>query len=84
MKEIIEEILKIIFVVVLATFLFWTGEIFISAITIGRHRPKWNGYKEKTPFRRVICEVSIGLTGFIFWLAAIPSAIQVFEKFNSV
>ena len=84
MKEILEEILKFIFIVVLATFLFWTGEILISAITIGRHRPKWKGYKEKTPAKRVLSEVGVGFAGFVFWIVTIPSIINVFEKVNSV
>ena len=84
MKEIFEQIFKIIFVLILATFLFWTGEILISAITIGRHRPKWNGYKEKSPFKRVLTEISIGLAGFIFWIVAIPSVMQAIHKLAAV
>ncbi len=84
MKEILEGILKFIFIVVLATFLFWTGEIVISAITIGKHRPKWKGYKGKTPTKRVLCEVGVCMAGFVFWIITIPSVISVFEKINSV
>ena len=73
MKEILEVILKFIFVVVLATFLFWTGEILISAITVGRHKPKWNGYKEKAPVKRVLWEGGVGISGLIFWIAAVPT-----------
>jgi len=83
MKEIFEEILKFIFIVVLATFLFWTGEMLISAITIGKHKPKWKGYKDKTPTKRVLCEVGVGVTGFIFWVIVIPSIINVIDRISS-
>jgi len=82
MKEILEEILKFIFIIVLATFLFWTGEILISAITIGRHKPKWKGYLEKTPAKRVFCEVGVGVAGFAFWIVSIPTVIHLIDKIN--
>jgi hypothetical protein len=79
MKKILEEILKIIFIAVLAAFLFWTGELLIYAITVGRHQPKWKGYKDKTPTKKVLCEVGVGLTGFVLWIAAIPAVMKIIE-----
>jgi hypothetical protein len=64
MNQIIEEIFRFIFVFIIATFLCWTGEIIITATTFGWHRPRWDGYKDKPPLKRVACEVGVGALGF--------------------
>lgn len=84
MKEIFEEILKFIFIVLIATFLLWTGELLISAITIGCHQPQWKGYKHKTPTKRVLLEVGVGIAGFLFWIFTIPTLIKVWETTVSI
>ena len=84
MQKMIEEILKFIFIIIIATFLFWTGELLISAISIGWHRPRWKGYKDKTPIKRVFLEVGVGIAGFVFWVFTIPSVIKLFENHTIV
>jgi hypothetical protein len=71
-EDIGKEILKFIFFIILAWFLFWTGEIVIYIISCGFHKPRWNGYAGDGSFRRVFSETIVGTTGFIFWLIAIP------------
>ena len=79
MKTIIEEIIKFIFCVIIGTFLLWTGEILLSLVTIGKHRPRWNGYSDLTPAKSVFAELGVIAIGFIFWMVSIPIIVRVVE-----
>ena len=77
MKSIIEKIIEFIYCVIIAAFLLWTGELIITAITLGWHRPKWKGYLGFSPFRRVITEAGISVLGFVFWMVSIPAIVKI-------
>lgn len=82
MKEIFEEIIKFIFCIILATILLWTGEIIISGVTLGKHRPRWNGYRNLAPVKRVGAEIGVGIIGFMFWIASIAVIAKFFGSAN--
>jgi len=82
MKEVIQEIIRFIVCAIVGTFLLWTGEMIITAVTLGWHRPKWGGYPNLAPFKRVITEFSVGAIGFSFWMVSIPVIVNIIENFK--
>ena len=78
--KIIEEIIKLIFCLIVGTFLLWTGEIVITLLTLGWHRPKWSGYIDSPPMKRVFPQIGVGSIGFVFWMFSIPAVYNVVDK----
>ena len=70
-KGIIRFILEILFRILVEFFLFYTGEILLFFLTLGKKKPRWNYYSDEKASRWVIfTEVSVWL-GFTFWLFSI-------------
>ena len=82
MKSIIEEIIKFIYCVIIAAFLLWTGELVLTVVTLGWHRPKWKGYEGLSPFKQVATETSVSALGFIFWMVSIPVIVKAVKLIN--
>jgi hypothetical protein len=70
--------------VIIAVFLLWTGELILTAITLGWHRPKWKGYEGFSPLKRVTAEISISVLGFVFWMVSIPAIVKIIETYYKV
>lgn len=79
-EDIIKEILKFIFCVILAWFFFWTGEVIITLLSCGLHRPRWGGYSGNGALRLVFSETALGFLGFAFWLTIFPLAYDLLHK----
>jgi hypothetical protein len=74
MAAIIEEIAKFIFWLIFEVVITWTGEIVLSVLTFGKHKPRWDLYTKESPVRFIIfSEISfwIGLAVWIFLIAVI-------------
>jgi hypothetical protein len=71
-EEIVREIGNILFCVILARFLFWTGEIVITIISFGFHKPRWKGYSGGGGLKLAFTEITVGLIGFCFWISIFP------------
>ncbi len=59
-------------------FLCLTGELVLSMITIGHHKPRWDLYTSERPARFVLFSDVSTWIGFAFWIAVIVVAHRVF------
>lgn len=67
-KGIIRTIFEIIFRIVVEFILFYSGEILLFFLTIGKRKPRWDYYSDEKASRFVIfTELSVWL-GFALWL----------------
>ena len=67
-RGVIRTILEILFRVIVEFILFYSGEILIFFITLGRRKPRWDYYSSEKASQFVIfTELSVWL-GFAFWL----------------
>ena len=68
LSDIIEGMLKFIFRVIVEIFCFYTGEIILYILTLGRKKPRWNYYLDASPSKFIILtEISFWI-GFLFWI----------------
>jgi len=79
-EDIIKEILKFIFTVLLAWLFFWTGEAIITVLSCGFHRPRWGGYSGTGALKWVFAETALAFMGFAFWLTTFPIAYNLLSK----
>lgn len=77
-EDLLKEIIKFVFCVVLAWLFFWTGEAIITVLCLGFHRPRWGGYSGTGALRWAFSETALVLLGFASWLAAFPLAYDLF------
>lgn len=76
----VEETAKLILQVLLEAFFTGTGEIVLFAITLGKHKPRWDLYAKESPSRfAIFSEVSLWI-GITFWIAAIAVAYKILSK----
>jgi len=67
-KGILRIIFEILFRIIVEIVLFYTGEILLFVLTLGRKKPRWDYYAGEKPSKYVIfTEISVWL-GFAFWL----------------
>lgn len=71
-EDIAKEIINIFFCVIVAWFLFWTGELLVTIISLGYHKPRWKGYSGEGGLKLASKEIISGSIGFCFWLAIFP------------
>ena len=83
-EKIIEEIIRFILSIIIGMLLLWTGEAIISAITFGWHRPRWSGYIDSKPIKRVFFEFAVCSVGFAFWMISIPKIVYLFEAIRGL
>ena len=63
-----EELLCLLFRIVVEVILFYTGEIVIYIFTLGRRKPRFNYYYDSDMSRFIIfTEISVWI-GFLFWV----------------
>jgi hypothetical protein len=77
-EDVVTEVLKFIFAVVMAWFLFWTGEAIITILLVGFHRPRWGGYSGTGALKWAFSETALFIIGFAFWLWFFPLAYKYF------
>jgi len=71
MLEFVEFIVKCIVRFLFAFALFWTGEIILSLITLGRRKPRWDIYSKESSFRFALFSEMSFWIGTVFWLLTI-------------
>ena len=65
----IEGIFEFLFRMVFEFFFFWTGELVLFLVTLGRRRPGWNVHADKSGAKSaVFLELSF-YVGILAWLA---------------
>lgn len=79
-EDILKEVLKFIFAVILGWFLFRTGEAIITILSVGIHRPRWRGYSGTGALKWVFAEAGMVFIGFTFWLVSFPLAYNLLAK----
>lgn len=68
LSDIIEGMFKFIFRVIVEILCFYTGEIILYTLTLGRKKPRWNYYLDASPSKFIILtEISFWI-GFFFWI----------------
>ncbi len=80
MTGIIEEAAKFIIRLFFSVIFAWTGEVVLFVATLGRHKPRWDLYANKSPGRFMIfSEISLWI-GFFFWVLAFALLYTTFAK----
>lgn len=70
-SDIIEEAGKFLFRLVVETVFFYTGEVALYVVTLGRRKPRWDFYLDEPPVKYVVfSEISVWIGGLI-WIFAI-------------
>ncbi len=76
-EDVFEGILEFIFRIFVEVCLFYTGEIVLFVLTLGKKKPRWNYYTDVSASKFIIfTEISIWI-GIAFW-------ILVFWFINSI
>jgi len=60
-----------IFDTLFGTIFYVTGEIVLFAVTLGRHKPRWDFYTKESPSTFVILSELSAWVGIVFWLAVL-------------
>ncbi len=76
-NDTIEGILKYILRFLLEYVLFYTGEIILMILTLGRKKPRWDYYKDASPAKFVFFSGSSIWLGFFFWIFTIGSIARL-------
>jgi len=71
LEEIIEGIAKFILHFVFEILFFYTGEIVLYLLTLGRKKPRWDYYEDEKPSKFVIFTEASEYIGMFFWIFAI-------------
>jgi len=61
-------------------FFFWTGELILTILLVGFHRPRWRGYSSSGVLHWVLAESALIFLGFSFWLASFPLIYDFFMQ----
>lgn len=73
---LLEGIVEILFRFIGGTFLFFTGELILFLLTLGKRTPTWE--REEQPVKTFLfMDISI-LIGFIFWIVVLSFAVKIF------
>ena len=70
-EGVFEFIIECIFRLIIEILFFYTGEIILSAITLGKKNVKWNYYSEASVTKWMLMTELSTWVGFAFWLASI-------------
>ena len=71
LSDVVEGILEFIFHLFIEVVCFYTGEIILYLLTIGKKKPRWDYYVEASPTKFVIMtEISVWI-GMAFWIFTI-------------
>jgi hypothetical protein len=66
--DIVAGILEFLFRAFVEIFLFYTGELILFVLSLGKKKPRWNFYANESPPKFVIfSEISVWI-GIAFWL----------------
>lgn len=66
-KAIFKGILRFLFQLIVELIFFYTGEVVLFIVTLGRKKPRWNYYTDESASKFVIfTELSTWL-GIVFW-----------------
>lgn len=69
-KAFLKGISRLLFEILIECFFFYTGEIVLLIVTLGKKKPRWDYYTDESPSRWVIfTEISTWI-GIAFWLLA--------------
>ena len=80
LSDVVEGILKFIFHLFIEVVCFYTGEIILFILTIGRKKPRWDYYSEASVTKFVIMtEISVWI-GMAFWVLIIGFVARVLIK----
>ncbi len=71
MTSVVEEIIRIVFLVIFDFLFYWTGEVLLFVLTFGKHKPKWDFYLDQSPTRFVIFSEISTWIGMTFWMAVV-------------
>ena len=70
-EDVVEGIIRFVFHLIVEVVFFYTGEIILYVLTLGRKVPRWDFYSRESPFRwAVLTEISWWI-GFLFWVFTI-------------
>ena len=71
LSDLVEEVAKFLFWLIVETIFFYTGELILCAVTLGNRSPRWDFYVEESPARFVVMtEVSVWI-GALAWIFVI-------------
>jgi hypothetical protein len=71
LSDVVEGIFEFIFHFFIEVVCFYSGEIILSLLTIGKKKPRWDYYAEASPSKFVIMtEISVWI-GMVFWIFTI-------------
>jgi hypothetical protein len=76
--DVIEGLLEAIFHLFVETVCFFTGEMLLSFVTIGRKKVRWDYYTNESPTKFVILTEISTWTGFFFWIFTIGFIVRTF------
>ncbi|MFA5353385.1 MAG: hypothetical protein WC291_04085 [Thermodesulfovibrionales bacterium] len=62
---------RFLFRLIVEIFLFYTGEIVLFILTLGRKKPRWDSYAAEKPTRFWVLTDLSALVGLVFWLAVL-------------
>ena len=67
-EDVVEGVIRFVFHLILEVVFFYTGEIILYVLTLGRKKPRWDFYSKESPFRwAALTEISWWI-GFLFWV----------------
>jgi hypothetical protein len=74
-RGVLGTVLRVVFEVIVEVIFFYTGEMVLFIVTLGRKRPRWDAYGSEhlTKFW-VLTDLSV-LVGFAFWLTVAGLAV---------
>lgn len=70
-EDVVEGIIRFVFHLIVEVVFFYTGELILYVLTLGRKKPRWDYYSRESPFRwAVLTEISWWI-GFVVWVFTI-------------
>ncbi len=76
-NDIFENILEIMFHLIVEIICFYTGEIVIFFLTFGNRKPRWDFYTDDTPIRwAIFTQISVWI-GMFFWIFIIVIIVRI-------
>jgi hypothetical protein len=80
LSDVVEGILEFLFHVFIEIICFYTGEIILYLLTLGKKKPRWDYYTGASPTKFVIMtEISVWI-GFAFWILTIGFIARAIMK----
>jgi hypothetical protein len=77
LSDVIEGVFEFVFHMLIEIPLFYTGELVLFILTLGKKRPRWDYYLDESPGKWILLtEPSIWI-GFVFWFFAIVFIAKV-------